>query len=171
MNTDVATINQEIMGSTIGEGQFLTFELNNELYGVDILKVQEIRGWTEVTNIPNAPEFIRGVVNLRGAIVPILDMRRRFKMDELVFTHQTVVIVVNVSDRTIGMVVDAVSDVVNIPIEELRPAPDFGTGIDASFLQGLAPIDEQTMVILLNIDEMLQACELVQLDEMTESEG
>ncbi|MDE0724755.1 MAG: chemotaxis protein CheW, partial [Alphaproteobacteria bacterium] len=124
MNTDVATINQEIMGSTIGEGQFLTFELNNELYGVDILKVQEIRGWTEVTNIPNAPEFIRGVVNLRGAIVPILDMRRRFKMDELVFTHQTVVIVVNVSDRTIGMVVDGVSDVVNIPIEELRPAPD-----------------------------------------------
>ncbi|MEC9291402.1 MAG: chemotaxis protein CheW [Pseudomonadota bacterium] len=169
MNTEITTTGQDIMNSSIGEGQFLTFELNNEMYGVDILKVQEIRGWTEVTNIPNAPHFIRGVVNLRGAIVPILDMRRRFNMDELVFTHQTVVIVVNVSDRTIGMVVDGVSDVVNIPMEELRPAPDFGTGIDASFLQGLAPIDEENMAIILNIDEMLQACELVQLDKLTDA--
>lgn len=169
MNTEITTTGQDIMNSSIGEGQFLTFELNNEMYGVDILKVQEIRGWTEVTNIPNAPHFIRGVVNLRGAIVPILDMRRRFNMDELVFTHQTVVIVVNVSDRTIGMVVDGVSDVVNIPMEDLRPAPDFGTGIDASFLQGLAPIDEENMAIILNIDEMLQACELVQLDKLTDA--
>ncbi len=169
MNTEITTTGQDIMNTSIGEGQFLTFELNNEMYGVDILKVQEIRGWTEVTNIPNAPHFIRGVVNLRGAIVPILDMRRRFNMDELVFTHQTVVIVVNVSDRTIGMVVDGVSDVVNIPMEELRPAPDFGTGIDASFLQGLAPIDEENMAIILNIDEMLQACELVQLDKLTDA--
>lgn len=168
MNTDITIQTQEMISSSIGEGQFLTFELNNEVYGVDILKVQEIRGWSDVTSIPNAPRFIRGVVNLRGAIVPILDMRRRFNMDELVFTHQTVVIVVNVSDRTIGMVVDAVSDVVNIPLEELRPAPDFGTGIDASFLQGLAPINEETMAIILNIDEMLQGCELVQLDKMTE---
>ncbi len=169
MNTEITTTGQNMMNSSIGEGQFLTFELNNEMYGVDILKVQEIRGWTEVTNIPNAPHFIRGVVNLRGAIVPILDMRRRFNMDELVFTHQTVVIVVNVSDRTIGMVVDGVSDVVNIPMEDLRPAPDFGTGIDASFLQGLAPINEENMAIILNIDEMLQACELVQLDKLTDA--
>ncbi len=169
MNTEITTTGQDIMNTSIGEGQFLTFELNNEMYGVDILKVQEIRGWTEVTNIPNAPHFIRGVVNLRGAIVPILDMRRRFNMDELVFTHQTVVIVVNVSDRTIGMVVDGVSDVVNIPMEDLRPAPDFGTGIDASFLQGLAPINEENMAIILNIDEMLQACELVQLDKLTDA--
>ena len=150
-----------------GENQFLTFVVEDEIYGVDILKVQEIRGWSDITQIPNAPDYIRGVMNLRGEIVPILDVRRRFKMDELEFTAQTVVIVVNVQKRTVGMVVDSVSDVVDLPNEELRSAPDFGTSIDASFLEGLAPLEDK-MIILLNLDRMLESCELVALDELTE---
>lgn len=148
-----------------GIEQFLTFMLGEELYGVDILKVQEIRGWSEPTQIPNAPEFIRGVMNLRGAIVPILDLRRRFGMDETEFTKYTVVIVVNVQDRTIGMIVDAVSDVVDLNTTDIRPSPDFGASIDASFIRGLSPQEEQ-MVIVLNVDAMLQACDLVALDQL-----
>lgn len=149
---------------TEGE-QFLTFELGEELYGVEILKVQEIRGWSEPTIIPNAPHFIRGVINLRGAIVPILDLRRRFEMEETEFTPQTVVIVVNVQDRTIGMVVDAVSDVVDFDQVEIRNAPDFGVTIDASFIRGLSPHEER-MVILLHIDKLLAKSELLNLDNL-----
>lgn len=150
-----------------GDGnQFLTFHLADELYGLDILKVQEIRGWAEPTTIPHAPHFIRGVMNLRGSIVPILDLRRRFNMEEIAFTKQTVVVVVNVQDRTIGMVVDGVSDVVSLADNDLREAPNFGTSIDASFIQNLAQQDEK-MIILLNVDKMLEACELIQLDELT----
>lgn len=147
--------------------QFLTFILAAETYGLDILKVQEIRGWTQVTQIPNAPEYIRGVINLRGEIVPILDLRRRFSMEEIEFTQTTVVIVVNVQGRTIGMVVDGVSDVIDLPKEELRAAPDFGTAIDSSFVQGLATMEEK-MVIVLNIDEMLKGCDLLKIDQITE---
>ena len=150
------------------ENQYLTFILGKETYGLDILKVQEIRGWTQVTQIPNAPNYIRGVINLRGEIVPILDLRRRFEMDELEFTATTVVIVVNVQDRTIGMVVDGVSDVINMPEGELKASPDFGTAIDASFVQGLAAL-EQKMVIILAIDKMLQSCELVKIDSLVDS--
>jgi purine-binding chemotaxis protein CheW len=149
------------------ENQYLTFILADEIYGIDILKIQEIRGWTGVTQIPNAPEYIRGVMNLRGAIVPILDLRRRFNMDELEFTQQTVVIVVHVQERTIGMVVDSVSDVKNLPNKELRATPDFGTSIDASFIHGLIP-DNDRMNIILNIDELLAGCDLLQLDKITE---
>tara|TARA_B100000609_G_scaffold181133_1_gene162048 strand:+ start:124 stop:699 length:576 start_codon:yes stop_codon:yes gene_type:complete len=160
----------ELNNSTAeGEQQFLTFSLGDESYGVDILKVQEIRGWNTPTPIPNAPKFVRGVVNLRGAIVPILDLRRRFDMEEIEFTQYTVVIVVNVKGRTIGMIVDAVSDVVNLSTDDMRPAPDFGASIDASFIQGLAPNDDR-MVILLNIDAMLQSCELVELDKLADAD-
>lgn len=154
------------MNNNISDGsQYLTFQIENETYGVEILKVQEIRGWSEPTQIPNAPKFIRGVMNLRGAIVPILDLRRRFNMAETEFTQYTVVIVVNVQGRTIGMVVDAVSDVVELDDEQVKSAPDFGTSIDATFIHGLAEA-EGRMVILLNIDAMLQSCELVRLDKM-----
>ncbi|MDD9912734.1 MAG: chemotaxis protein CheW [Alphaproteobacteria bacterium] len=153
--------------TVINGNQFLTFTLQEETYGVDILKVQEIRGWSEPTPIPNAPEFIRGVMNLRGEIVPILDMRRRFQMDETSFTKYTVIVVVNVRERTIGMTVDAVSDVMDITVEDMKDAPDFGTSIDASFIRGLAASEEK-MVILLDIDAMLQSCELVDLDKIVE---
>lgn len=160
--------NEEMLADTVINGnQFLTFTLQEETYGVDILKVQEIRGWSEPTPIPNAPEFIRGVMNLRGEIVPILDMRRRFQMDETSFTKYTVIVVVNVRERTIGMTVDAVSDVMDITVEDMKDAPDFGTSIDASFIRGLAASEEK-MVILLDIDAMLQSCELVDLDKIVE---
>ena len=148
------------------EDQFLTFVLQDEVYGLDILKVQEIRGWTKVTQMPNSPDFIRGVMNLRGAIVPILDLRRRFNMDETEFTMQTVVVVVNVQQRTIGMIVDQVSDVVDIDEKSIRQAPDFGTSIDSSFIKGLVPVNEK-MIILLNVDEMLESCELLELDRVS----
>ena len=163
-----ATEGEGAMQALGDEGQFLTFTLAEESYGVDILKVQEIRGWSQVTQIPNAPDFIRGVMNLRGEIVPILDIRRRFNMDEIEFTEHTVVIVLNIKDRTIGMVVDGVSDVVSIPAEEMRPAPDFGTAIDANFVRALSPIGDR-MVIILNVDEMLQGCDLVTIDNLTSS--
>lgn len=152
----------------IDEEQFLTFVLDNENYGIDILKVQEIRGWTQVTQIPNAPTYVRGVMNLRGAIVPILDLRRRFNMEETVFTAQTVVVVVHVQGRTIGMIVDQVSDVMNIAMKDMRDAPDFGTAIDSSFIKGLVPVDEK-MIIILNVDEMLESCELLEIDKVKHS--
>lgn len=148
--------------------QYLTFTLDSETYGVDILKVQEIRGWTQETPIPNSPEFIRGVVNLRGSIVPVFDMRNRFNMSATEFTQYTVVIVVNVQGRTVGIVVDAVSDVVDYNEEDINPAPDFGSSIDSSFINGLATVDDK-MVIILNIDRMLQSCELVELDKLQQN--
>jgi purine-binding chemotaxis protein CheW len=157
------TPNKGVTQAALLEGQqFLTFMLGHELYGLDILKVQEIRGWTGVTAIPNAPAHIRGVLNLRGAIVPVLDLRRRFQMEEIPFTPYTVVIVVQIHGRTVGMIVDAVSDVVNLSADKIRPAPDFGTAIDASFLRGLAPVDDK-MMILLNAEDVLRASDLMSL--------
>ena len=165
--TEVNDIRSDITDGMAAEGtQYLTFCLRDEIYGVEILKVQEIRGWTKPTQIPNAPEFIRGVMNLRGAIVPILDLRQRFSMDETEVTKQTVVIVVNVQGRTIGMVVDSVSDVVDLQDNDIKDSPDFGTSIDASFIHGLAKAEEN-MVILLDIDRMLQSCELVGIDKIS----
>ena len=154
-----------------GTDQFLTFMLAGEEYGVDILRVQEIKGWDAVTNIPNTPEYIRGVINLRGTIVPIVDLRLRFNMNKMDYGPTTVVIVLKVMDgdrsRIMGIVVDGVSDVYNIPAEEVKESPDFGAGIDTEFVMGLAAVEEK-MVILLDIDHMLNSSELADLDEATE---
>jgi purine-binding chemotaxis protein CheW len=151
------------------QDQYLTFKMAEETYGIDILKIQEIRGWQDITQLPNAPEYIRGVMNLRGVIVPILDLRRRFQMEELEFTSETVVIVVNVMGRTIGLVVDCVCDVVDVTLEDMRSAPDFGSAIDASFIHGLSPMDGENMMIVLNVDYLLGSCELVKLDKLSDS--
>lgn len=158
-----AELEQKLM--TAHENQFLTFVLGDETYGLDILQVQEIRSWSQPTQIPNAPRYIRGVTNLRGEIVPILDLRRRFDMEETEFTKYTVVIVVNIQNRTVGMIVDGVSDVVNLSASEMRAAPDFGTSIDASFIRGLASHEER-MVILLNIQALLADSALLDLDDI-----
>ncbi|MDQ6989025.1 MAG: chemotaxis protein CheW [Mariprofundaceae bacterium] len=139
--------------------QYLTFMLADEEYGVDILRVQEIKCWEEVTDIPNTPDFIKGVMNLRGAIVPIIDLRLRFSMESVEYdTQKTVVIVLKVlsekGERTIGVVADAVSDVCNVSPEELRVAPDFGGAINIEFIRGLASVNDK-MVILLNIDHLI----------------
>ena len=151
--------------------QYLTFTLAGEEYGVDILRVQEIKGWTPVTHIPNAPDFLKGVLNLRGAIVPIVDLRVRFSLESIEYTPTTVVIVLSVvaegQERTFGIVVDAVSDVLNIPADEVRPKPDFGTVVDANFISGLATVNEQ-MVMLLDIDRLLRHDEMNALSSIAE---
>jgi purine-binding chemotaxis protein CheW len=139
--------------------QFLTFVLGGEEYGVTILQVQGIQGWDRVTPIPNTPEYILGVINLRGAIVPIVDLRRRFGMPAAEFGPTTVVIVVRVAqsdrnERTLGLVVDAVSEVCNVNADDRKPAPDFGSGIKTDFVKGLATV-ENRMVILLDIDRLV----------------
>jgi purine-binding chemotaxis protein CheW len=139
--------------------QFLTFVLGGEEYGVTILQVQGIQGWDRVTPIPNTPEFILGVINLRGAIVPIVDLRRRFGMPAAEFGPTTVVIVVRVAqegrnERTLGLVVDAVSEVCNVNAADKKPAPDFGSHIKTDFVKGLATVDKR-MVILLDIDRLV----------------
>lgn len=143
--------------------QYLTFTLADEEYGVDILRVQEIKGWTPVTQIPNAPDFLKGVLNLRGVIVPIVDLRMRFNLEAVEYTPTTVVIVLSLlhegAERTFGVVVDAVSDVLNISTADIRPKPDFGTVVDADFIWGLATVDEH-MVMLLDIDRLLRPDEL-----------
>ena len=151
--------------------ELLTFFLAGEEYGVDILRVQEIKGWDSVTNIPNTPEYIRGVINIRGSIVPIIDMRLRFGLEKMEYDATTVVIVLNVvradkADRTMGIVVDAVSDVYNVPVDDVKASPDFGTAVDTEFVTGLATIDEK-MIIVLDIDHMLNAAELAVIDVMT----
>lgn len=143
----------------IAANQFLTFSLVNEEYGVDILRVQEIKGWTPVTHIPNAPAYLKGVLNLRGTIVPIVDLRMRFNLEAVDYTPTTVVIVLSLvsegRERTFGIVVDAVSDVLNIAPADIRPKPDFGTVVDADFINGLATVGEH-MVMLLDIDRLLR---------------
>ena len=141
-----------------GTEQYLTFMLSNEEYGVDILRVQEIRGWDGATAIPNAPDFVLGVVNLRGVVVPIFDLRKRFNLASAEFNDETVTVVVKVQhekgERTIGMVVDAVSDVYNIISDNINSAPEVGGSVSMEFIKGLATINDK-MIILLNIDELI----------------
>ena len=149
--------------------ELLTFFLAGEEYGVDILRVQEIKGWDSVTNIPNTPEYIRGVINIRGAIVPIIDMRLRFMLEKKEYDATTVVIILNVvnkgsTDRVMGVVVDAVSDVYKFSDSEIKPSPDFGTEIDSKFIAGMATIDDKIIVILDAI-KLLDVKELYQLTE------
>jgi len=140
--------------------QFLTFILGSEEYGVDILKVQEIRGWEPATTIPNTPEYVLGVVNLRGHVVPIVDLRLRFSLENADFNHNTVVVVVKVAqgsaERTVGMVVDAISDVYIVKDSEVREAPDFGGAMGTEFIMGLTTVDEK-MVVLLDVDHLVNA--------------
>lgn len=152
--------------------EFLTFMLAGEEYGVDILRVQEIKGWDVVTNIPNTPDYIRGVINLRGTIVPIIDMRLRFNLEKREYGPTTVVIVLKVkhtggTDRTMGVVVDGVSDVYNVPMSDIKASPDFGTAVDTEFVRGLATVGEK-MVIVLDIDHMLNSEELAALDSVVD---
>src|ERR1700685_4276932 len=139
-------------GSNANPRQFLTFELVGQRYGVEILRVQEIKGWEKPTRLPHSPEFIQGVINLRGAVVPILDLRRRFGLGETEYGRTTVVIVVKVDtargELTAGIVVDAVCEVCNIGADNLRPPPEVGSAIDSDFVRGLAMVGEGMLVLL-----------------------
>lgn len=146
-------------------GQYLTFMLAGEEYGVEILKVQEIKGWNTVTPIPNTPEHMLGVLNLRGAIVPIIDMRSRFNLENIPYGPTTVVIVVKIEDseqsqaRTVGVVVDAVADVYRLEKSDIQESPQMGYAINTEFISGLATV-EKKMVILLDINKLIDFDEL-----------
>lgn len=172
MNTTVQQLDMNAEGAIeIGAdgSQYLTFIMADEEYGVDILRVQEIKGWDSVTPIPNTPEYIKGVINLRGTIVPIIDLRMRFGLKNITYGPTTVVIVLRVEghkgQRIMGFVVDAVSDVYNLGDQEMKPPPDFGSVVSVDFIKALATVGEK-MVIVLDIDQMLSAKEIMGLDEL-----
>ncbi len=143
--------------------QYLTFIMADEEYGVDILRVQEIRGWEHVTPVPNTPKYIKGVINLRGTIVPLVDLRERFGVESIEYGPTTVVIVLKVisedAERIMGIVIDAVADVYNIDEEKIKPAPDFGSVVSIEYVRGLASINEK-MLIVLDIDKLLGSDQL-----------
>jgi purine-binding chemotaxis protein CheW len=134
--------------------EFLTFRLGAEEYGIDILKVQEIRGWERPTAIANTPAFIKGVINLRGAIVPIVDLRQKFSLGEVKYDASTVVIILEVARRVIGIVVDSVSDVITLAAQQIRPAPEFSGALDTSFITGLGTAGER-MLVLVDIERLM----------------
>ena len=138
--------------------QMLTFMLGEETYGVDILRVQEIRGWSPVTRIPQSPQHVLGVLNLRGSIVPVVDLRMRLKFDRAEYTAITVIIVLSVDSghgrRDFGVVVDGVSDVINVQASEIKPPPDLGAEVNTDYIQGLATVADR-MVMLLDIDRLI----------------
>jgi purine-binding chemotaxis protein CheW len=143
----------------------LAFKLGNEEYGIKILKVQEIRGYESVTRIASAPEHVKGVVNLRGTIVPIVDMRIKFKLGEPTYNQFTVVIILNIQDRIVGMVVDSVSDVITLTADQVKPAPDMGGALNADYLVGLGTVDER-MIILVDIDRLMSSEEMGVIDSV-----
>ncbi|AAZ97576.1 CheW protein [Thiobacillus denitrificans ATCC 25259] len=149
-----------------GDGnEYLAFTLGREEYGIDILRVQEIRGYEPVTRIANAPAFIKGVVNLRGTIVPVVDMRIKFNLGEPTYDQFTVVIILNIGGRVVGMVVDSVSDVMTLAPEQVKPAPEIGTTFDTDYLIGLGTLDDR-MLILVDIDKLMSSSEMGLIDKL-----
>jgi purine-binding chemotaxis protein CheW len=144
--------------------EFLSFRLGTEEYGIDILKVQEIRGYDAVTRIANTPEFLKGVINLRGTIVPIIDLRIKFGLGSPVYDEFTVVIILNVAGRIIGVVVDSVSDVLTLTDEQMRPAPEFSAAFDTQYVIGLGAIEER-MLILVDIEKLISSRDMGLVDE------
>jgi purine-binding chemotaxis protein CheW len=147
--------------------EFLAFTLGKEEYGIEILKVQELRGYESVTSIANSPEFIKGVVNLRGIIVPIIDMRIKFNLGTPTYDQFTVVIILNISGHTMGMVVDSVSDVITLAADQIKAPPELGTVFNTDYLIGLGTIDER-MLILVDIDKLMSSDDMGLITKMAE---
>ena len=145
--------------SAVASGQYLTLRLGKEEYAIDILRVQEIRSYEEPTRMVNAPSFIKGVVNLRGVIVPIIDLRMKLNLEQVDYNEFTVVIILNVRGTVIGAVVDSVSDVVTLAADTIKPAPQFDAVVDARFITGLANVGER-MLIIMNMEAMLSNAEM-----------
>ena len=157
----------EVVTKRAQPGKYLTFRLGNEEYGIEILKVKEIIGMMPITPIPQTPDYIKGVINLRGKVIPVIDLRRRFHMEEVPYNERTCIIVVEVrlanEPISIGIVVDAVSEVSQIKEEELEATPSFGTSLDTSYILGMAKTDN-SVKILLDIDQVLTQEELASLE-------
>lgn len=148
-------------------GEFLTFTLGGEEYGLDILKVQEIRCYDTPTRIANAPAFLKGVINLRGAIVPIVDLRIKFNLGEPTYDQFTVVIILNLGEREVGIVVDAVSDVIKLSSSELQPAPELGSSLDTRYILGLGTVGQQ-MIIVVDIEHLMTSSEMALVETGSE---
>jgi len=158
------TIDQNAEASV---GEYLTFVLGTEEYGIDILKVQEIRGYDAVTKIANTPDFIKGVINLRGTIVPIVDLRLRFNLGNADYNEFTVVIILNLGGRIVGIVVDGVSDVIALNAAQVRAVPDLVATIDTKYLVGLGTVEDR-MLILVDIERLMTSQEMALMDSVTE---
>ncbi|HEY5801926.1 MAG TPA: chemotaxis protein CheW [Burkholderiaceae bacterium] len=157
--TTPAATGADAHNADIAGSEYLAFTLGQEEYGIDILKVQEIRGYEAVTRIANAPEFIKGIMNLRGIIVPVVDMRIKFDLGTPVYDQFTVVIILNIDNRVMGIVVDSVSDVTTLLPDQVKPAPDMGSGLDTNYLTGLGTIGER-MLILIDIQKLMTSPEM-----------
>ena len=157
----------KLAGEPSGQ-EFLVFTLGDEEYGIDILKVQEIRGYDQVTRIANTPAFIKGVTNLRGVIVPIIDLRVKFSQQSVSYDENTVVIVLNFGQRVVGIVVDGVSDVLSLTAEQIRPAPEFAVTLATEYLTGLGSLGER-MLILVDIEKLLSSEEMSLVDSVAKS--
>ena len=155
--------------SPAGNNEFLSFTLGKEEYGIDILKVQEIRGYDAVTAIANTPAFIKGVINLRGIIVPIVDMRIKFNLGKVTYDELTVVIILNIAKRVVGMVVDGVSDVHTLKPEQIKPAPEFGGTFDTQYLMGLGTVDDR-MLILVDIEKLMASNDMELIEKISEKQ-
>ena len=163
-------LDQGAMSLTASEGKYLTFSLSDEEYGIGILKIKEIIGMMEVTSVPKTPEFVKGVINLRGKVIPVIDLRLRFTMEEEKYTERTCIIVVETEGQMgtilMGIVVDAVSEVMNIKGEDIERTPNFGTNLSTEYILGMAKNDGKVK-ILLDIDKVLSSSELMALEQTT----
>jgi purine-binding chemotaxis protein CheW len=144
--------------------EFLSFRLGDAEYGIDILKVQEIRGCDPVTGIANTPDFIKGVIDLRGIIVPIVDMRVKFRLERVDYNDFTVVIILNVAQRVVGMVVDGVSDVITLGPGDIKPVPEFGAQLDTRFMSGIGAVDDR-LIILVDIERLMTSPDMALVDQ------
>ncbi len=167
MDDLAGTMDQAVKVMQDREGKYLTFSLSDEEYGIGILKIKEIIGMMPITTVPRTPEFVKGVINLRGKVIPVIDLRLKFSMEKIDYTERTCIIVVNLKSRAadilIGVVVDSVSEVLNIKAEDIEDTPTFGTSLDTSYILGMAKM-EGGVKILLDIDRVLSAEEVAALE-------
>lgn len=152
------------VAGTNASNEYLSFRLGNEEYGIDILKVQEIRGYDSVTAIANTPDFIKGVINLRGTIVPIVDLRIKFNVGDATYDQFTVVIILNVARRVVGIVVDKVSDVLTLAAGQVKPPPEFSTTLQTQYIRGIGTVDER-MLILMDIESLITSAEMALIND------
>ena len=164
---DTEAINEEVRGSGEVGGKFLTFQLEGEEYGLEILKVREIIGIMEITPVPQTPPYVKGVINLRGRVIPVIDLRLKFGLNEAEHTSETCVIVVDVHNILMGIVVDTVSEVLDIDEKQIEPAPKFGTNLKTDYILGMGKINDKVK-ILLSIDNVLSSEEMVLMDSIAE---
>ena len=169
MSVSAQTQSSEQQAEKENKREFLTFVLGKENYALDIMTVKEIRGYEQVTKIANAPEYIKGVINLRGDIVPIIDLRIKFNVGEVTYNEFTIVIMLVIKDRIVGIVVDEVSDVIKVGDSKIKAPPEFGVAFDSAYLHGLTSIKDQ-MIILVNIQKLITSNELALYETATETE-